>query len=207
MWAWDNDEMEDASFAMSADFVYRHHPTTQDASIGMLANRTRFAFLGAPAARDLWEVNSRIVSKVSHDFGLIANLFGGTAESNGTDARLIKRYGGDVRMIYQKTKLISTVKINDWGPYDYHRDFNLTYPLQLMADVSTTVAKPKWFIVPETRLGIRCTWRSLDQYSPRYCPTTKTDASGATVADPTAVGFGNGREWEIRTYVHFNIGK
>jgi len=69
------------------------------------------------------------------------------------------------------------------------------------------VAKPKWFIVPETRLGIRATWRALNQYSPRYSPTTKTDASGAIVPDPTAIGFGNGNEWEIRTYIHFNIGK
>jgi len=207
MWAWDNDEMEDAPFAMSVDFVYRHHPTTMDASIGMLANRTRFAFASSPSARDLWEINSRIVSKVNGNFGLIANMFFGTAQSNGSDERLIKRYGGDIRMIYQKLKLISTVKVNDWGPYDYHRDFNLTYPLQLMADLSTSVAKPKWFIVPETRLGIRATWRALNQYSPRYSPTTKTDASGAIVPDPTAIGFGNGNEWEIRTYIHFNIGK
>lgn len=207
MWAWDNDEMEDAPFAMSADFVYRHQPTTQDASIGMLANRTRFAFSGSPAAHDIWELNSRIVSKVNHNFGLIANLFAGTAQSNGSDERLIKRYGGDIRMIYKKMKLISTVKVNDWGPYDYHRDFNLTYPLQLMADLSYSIAKQKWFVVPETRMGLRCTWRSLDQYSPRYSPTSKTDASGALVPDPTAVGYGNGNEWEIRTYVSFNIGK
>ena len=207
MWAWDNDEMEDASFAMSADFVYRHHLTTQDASIGMLANRTRFAFAGAPKAHDLWEINSRIASKVNHSFGLIANLLFGTAQSNGSDERLIQRYGGDIRLIYKKMKLISTVKVNDWGPYDYHRDFNLTYPLQMMADLSTSVAKPKWFIVPETRLGLRATWRSLNQYSPRYNPTSKMDASGAIVPDPTAIGYGNGREWEIRTYVHFNIGK
>lgn len=207
MWAWDNDEMEDAPFAMSADFVYRHHLTTQDASIGMLANRTRFAFAGAPVARDLWEINTRVVSKVSHKVGLIANLLFGTAQSNGSDERLIQRYGGDLRMIYQKLKLISMVKVNDWGPYDYHRDFNLTYPLQLSADLSTSVAKPKWFIVPETRLGLRATWRSLNQSSPRYNPASKTDASGAVVPDPTAIGYGNGTEWEIRTYVHFNIGK
>jgi len=207
MWAWDNDEMEDAPFTISADFVYRHHNTTQDAAIGKLANRTTFAFAGAPAARNLWEANTRIVSKVSHDFGLIANLLFGTAQSNGSDERLIQRYGGDIRMIYKKVKLISTVKVNDWGPYDYHRDFNLTYPLQLMADVSTFVGNPKWFMLPETKLGLRCTWRSLDQYSPRYSPTTMTDGSGAIVADPTAIGYGNGSEWEIRTYVHFNIGK
>jgi hypothetical protein len=208
MWAWDNDEMEDAPFAISADFVYRHLPTTQDAAIGIMANgRTIFAFPGAPAAHDLWEINSRIVSRLTHNLGLILNLYGGNAQSNGSDDRLIQRFGTDIRMIYKQVKLISVVKVNDWGPYDYHRDFNLTFPLQLMADLSTSVGKPKWYILPETRLGIRGTWRSLDQYSPRYCPTKTLNSSGEWVPDPTAIGYGNGNEWEIRMYVHFNIGK
>ncbi len=208
MWAWDNDEMEDAIFTMSADFVYRHLPTTQDAAIGIMANgRTIFAFPGAPSAHDLWEINSRIVSRLTHDFGFIVNLYGGNAQSNGSDERLIQRFGTDVRLIYKKVKLISTVKVNDWGPYDYHRDFNLTYPLQAMADLSYSVVLRKWFILPETRMGIRYTWRSLDQYSPRYSPTTILDSSGNWVPDPTAVGYGNGDEWEIRTYLNFSIGK
>ena len=208
MWAWDNDEMEDAVFAMSADFVYRHLPTTQDAAIGIMANgRTIFAFPGAPSAHDLWEINSRIVSRLTHDFGFIVNLYGGNAQSNGSDERLIERFGTDVRLIYKKVKLISMLKINDWGPYDYHRDFNLTYPLQVMADLSYSIVMRKWFILPETRMGIRYTWRSLDQYSPRYCPTLKLDSSGAWVPDPTAVGYGNGAEWEIRTYLSFSLGK
>ena len=37
MYEWDNDRAEDAKFAMNAGFVYRHHPTTQDAAIGFLA--------------------------------------------------------------------------------------------------------------------------------------------------------------------------
>ncbi|MEI7981463.1 MAG: glycosidase, partial [Bacteroidota bacterium] len=168
---------------------------------------TIFAFPGAPPAHDLWEISSRIVSKITHDFGLIVNLYGGTGQANGSDGRLISRFGTDIRLVYKKLKLISAVKVNDWGPYDYHRDFNLTYPLQLMADLSYSVSKRKWFILPETRFGIRCTWRSLDQYSPRYCPTRILDSAGAWVPDPTAVGYGNGDEWEIRTYLHFNFGK
>jgi len=208
MWAWDNDEMEDASFAMSVDFVYRHQPTTQDAAIGILANgRTIFAFPGAPAAQDLWEVSTRIVSKLTPDFGFIVNAYGGNAQSNGSDERLIQRFGADLRLIYRRVKLISTVKVDDWGPYDYHRDFNLTYPLQTMADLSYSVVNRKWFILPETRMGIRYTWRSLDQYSPRYSPTTIMDSSGNWVPDPTAVGYGNGAEWEIRTYLSFSLGK
>jgi len=207
MYEWDNDLTEDAPFAISAGVVYRHHPTTQDAAIGILANgRTTFAFPGAPPARDLWEAYSRIVSKVTPDFGIIANLLAGTAESNGSDARLIHRYSGDLRMVYKKAKLSTMVKVNDWGPYDYHRDFNLTYPFQMKIDLSTAVAKPKWFDMPETRIGLRFTRRSLDQYSPRYCPTRTLDVNGNYVCDPTVPGYPNGSEWEIRTYLHFNIG-
>lgn len=206
MYEWDNDLAEDARFALSSGFIYRHLPTTQDAAIGILGDgRTIFAFPGAAPAHDLWEAYARIVSKLNPNFGLISNIFAGTAQANGSDARLIKRFGGDVRVIYKKVKLTGMAKVNDWGPYDYHRDFNLTFPLQLMADISTSLAKPSWFELPNSRLGIRCTWRSLDRYSPRYAPTTKIDDRGQVVPDPTAVGFGNGQEWEIMTYFQVNI--
>ena len=208
MYEWDNDNAEDAPLAISAGFVYRHHPTTQDAAIGIMADgRTTFAFTGAPPARDLWEVHARIVSKLNPDLGLIANLYAGDAESNGSDERLIHRIGGDFRLIYKKVKLINMIKVNDWGPYDYHRDFNLTFPLQIKVDLSTTVSKPKWFELPETRIGICFNWRSLDQYSPRYCPTKTIDADGNLVCDPTVPGYPNGDEWELRTYLHFYIGR
>ncbi len=207
MYEWDNDMAEDAPFACNVDFVYRHLPTTMDATIGFMADRTRFVFNGAPAAHDLWETNIHIVSKLTSEFGLIANLLTGNGQANGTDARIIQRYSGDLTMIYKKIKLLGSCKVNDWGPYDYHRDYNITYPLQLVADLSTSASKATWFILPDTRLGIRATWRALDQYSSRYCPTTSIDNSGKVVANPYAKGYGYGNEWEIRTYVHFNIGK
>lgn len=207
MYNWDSDVAEDAGFAISAGLVYRHLPTTQDAAIGILPDgRTTFAFPGAPPAQDLWEVHARIVSKPAKDFGLIANLYTGDAQANGSDARLIKRMGLDLRMIYKKVRVNSFVRVNDWGPYDYHRDFNLTFPLQLMADLSTTLAKPGWLDLPETRIGIRGTYRTLDQYSPRYAPVIVTGPGGIQVPDPTAIGYDNGNEWEIRTYIHINIG-
>ncbi|CAM3402305.1 Glycoside hydrolase family 2 catalytic domain-containing protein [Flavobacterium longum] len=207
MYNWDSDRTEDAKFAISAGFVYRHYPTSQDAAIGILGDgRTTFAFDGAAPAKDLYEINARIVSKLTKDLGFIATLYTGDAQANGSDSRTIHRYGMDLRAIYRKLKLTSFVRINDWGPYDYHRDFNLTYPLQLMADLSTEIGKPDWFILPGTRIGIRGTWRSLDRYSPRYNPTQILDPSGQWVPDPTAIGFPNGNEWEIRTYIHINIG-
>ncbi|ARV06630.1 glycosidase [Polaribacter sp. SA4-10] len=205
MYEWDNDRTEDAVFAMNLGFVYRHLPTTQDAHIGFLADRSFFAFPTAAPAEDLWEISSRVVSKVSPSFGFIGNFFYGNGQANGNDERLIKRFGGDVRMILNKLKVTAQAKFNDWGPFDYHKDFNLTFPTQLMLDVSTTLGKPGWFILPNTKVGLRGTWRSLDQYSPRYSPSIVEEFATSPTISP--VGFPNGSEWEIRTYIHINIGK
>lgn len=201
---WNNDMVEDAKFAFNLGFVFRHLPTTQDAAIGFLGNRTSFAFPGSAPAQDLWEVHTRIVSKMTPEFGLIANLYYGNGQANGSDDRTITRFGSDLRVIYRNLKIINSVKLNDWGPFDYHRDFNLTYPVQLMLDISTTLGKPDWFILPNTRLGIRGTWRSLDQFSPRYLPNQGPEFG---VPPLVPIGFDNGQEWEIRTYLHINIGK
>ena len=207
MYEWDNDRAEDAKFAMNLGFVFRHQPTAQDAAIGFLSNRTSFAFPNSAPAQDLWEVHSRVVSKINPNLGIIANLYGGNAQANGSDERLVERFGGDIRMIYKKIKLTYQAKFNDWGPFDYHRDFNLTYPAQFMLDLSTTLGKPDWFILPNTRVGVRGTWRSLDEFSPRYSPNTIAPNSFPAVPALSPVGFDNGTEWEIRTYVHINIGK
>jgi len=192
MYNWDSDMREDAKLAASIGFVYRHHSTTRDASIGILGDgRTLFAFDGAPPARDLWEVYARIVSKARTDLGLIANLYTGNGEPKGNDPREIFRMGADVRFIVKDIKLITMVKFNDWGPYDYHQDFNLTYPLQLSVDISKSLGKQGWLYDSKPRFGLKLGWRSLNEYSPRYEPGPGTDE--------------NGSEWEIRTYFHMNI--
>lgn len=148
-----------------------------------------------------------MVAKRNADFGWIANIYAGDAQANGSDPRTISRYGVDLRMIYKTFKLTSFARINDWGPFDYHRDFNLTFPMQLMADLSMSLGKQDWFDMPNTRVGVRGTYRTLDQFSPRYMPTTTVDGAGNIVPDPTAIGFDNGNEWEIRSYIFINIGK
>ncbi|WP_340202423.1 glycoside hydrolase family 2 TIM barrel-domain containing protein [Ascidiimonas sp. W6] len=207
MYEWDNDRSEDAKFAMNLGFVYRHLPTTMDAHIGFLANRQFFAFPNSAPAQDLWEINSRMVSKVNPDLGLIGNFYYGNGQANGDSDRLVKRFGGNIRAIYKKMRLETHVKVNDWGPFDYHRDFNLTFPLQLMLDISTSLGKPDWFILPSTRIGIRGTWRSLNEFSPRYSPNAVSPNTFPPIPPVSTVGFDNGQEWEIRTYVQINIGK
>ena len=190
MYAWDTDNREDAKLAVSVGATYRSYPTTQDAAIGILADgRTLFAFPGATPARDLWEVRTRVVSRVSPTTRLIANAYAGTAEPTGNDQRKISRYGGDLRLTKGAVMVMTQAKFNDWGPYDYHRDFNLTFPTQLMADLSYVLGLPQMLpSAPQTRFGVRGIWRSLDRFSPRFCPAQVADNLGNLSCDPTAPG-------------------
>ena len=189
LYAWDNDQREDSRLAGSVGFVYRHMPTNMDAAIGFLADGvTPFATDGSTPPRDLWEVNGRVVSRMAANLRFVAHAYFGTGEPNvAPDSRLVTRSGADVRITGNGNSLTAFAKFNDWGTYDYHRDYNLTFPVQLMADVSHTLGSPKWFADnPQTMIGVRGLWRSLDIHSPRY--------SGLT-GDP------NGSEWEVRTYL------
>jgi len=208
MYEWNNDRAEDAKFAANLGFTYRRLPTAMDGHIGFQADRSILKFGQSAPAEDLWEIHSRMVSKVNSDLGLIGNFYYGNGQANGDDQRLIKRFGGNIRGIYKNFSLETHVKINDWGPFDYHRDFNLTFPTQLMLDLSMHIGKPDWFILPSTRIGIRGTWRSLDQFSPRFGPANTTvEGSNPPIPIVAPIGFDDGQEWEIRTYVNINIGK
>ncbi len=205
MYTWDSDIREDASFATSFGFVYFNFPTTQDAGIGIFADgRSTFAFPGAPPARDLWEVKARLVSKQPNGVGMIANVFAGKGEPNGSDERTINRAGLDLRLIGGPIKFQSMARINDWGPYDYHRDFNHTFPLQLVGDISYTLGPPEWFDMPQTRFGVRAAMRTLNEFSPRYCPALSPDEFGRMECNAN-LGGENGREWEVRTYLHIGM--
>ena len=190
-WQWDNPLREDASFAASLNFIYRHQPTSRDARFGVNENGQFFAFDAAPRARDLWEVKGRWVSKLSPTMRLFGTIFAGEAQSRGIDERVINRYGGETTWLsrYMRTQL--SLSFNDWGPYDYHRDYNLTYPVQVGGDIGYIIGKER-LDRSATRLGLRGLYRTLDQYSEGYQEVTGLPA-------------GYGSEWELITYIHLDL--
>jgi hypothetical protein len=192
MWVWDNDLREDARLAWSLGVVFRDVPTTLDAAIAFTEDGKPFAFSEStpPRVDPLWEVKLRMVSRLRSGRRVVAHVYFGTGEANGEDQRLIERFGGDVRIAWDTWAFETFAKFDDWGVYDYHRDFNLTFPVHLMADLSHTLGTPRWFGFPQTKVGVRGTWRSLDQFSNRYVPNISGD---------------DGTEWEIRTYMHLSL--
>jgi hypothetical protein len=206
MWNWDNDVRENADFAASMGFSMRKHHSTADAGLFISDTEMVFAFPGATPARDfgdLWEVNCRFVNRVGSSARMISHLYFGTAEPNGDNLRLVKRFGADSRIAWPTMALAGHVKFNDYGPYDYHRDFNLTFPMQVMLDMSFTLGQPQWFSLPETKIGVRGTYRTLDRYSNRYTP--EGVPAPVMQGELYPEGLDEGREWEIRTYLHLAI--
>jgi hypothetical protein len=202
LWAWDSDIREDARLAGSLGFVFRRHYTTADAGLFISREGDVLAFPGGTPPRDLWEVHGRLIKRFGLTTRMISHIYYGTAEPNGADKRLVHRFGVDSRIAWPRVAVAGFVKINDYGPYDYHRDHNLTFPLQLMADVSYTLGMPLWFGLPETKLGVRWLYRTLNRYSNRYQPAGVPPPSEGELYP---AGLPEGREWEIRTYLHFAV--
>lgn len=186
-WAWDNPLHEDAPVAASLDLVYRHQPTSRDANFGFDAEGNLFAFAGAPPAADVWMATLTMLSRIGPENRLQLSAMGGQDQSTGDDARLVTRASVGADLWIKRTALITSVHWNDWGPYDYHRTFNLTYPFQARVDLSTGV---RGFALEDlgTRLGLRTKYRTLDEHSP----------------DPELWG-GSGHQLEVFSYLTFQM--
>ncbi|MBD3368267.1 MAG: glycosidase [Candidatus Eisenbacteria bacterium] len=196
-WQWDNNVREDAPLAASIGFVYRHLPTTMDVTNFIAEDGvTVYSFGASPPPEDLWSINARLVSKLAARTRMVATLVYERTQPRGWDPsdenetlnRTIETFSADGTVTHGPWAVGANVAVNGWGPYDYHRDFNLTYPLQVGGDISYSLGQPRWFGDAQTRIGVSGKWRSLDLNSNRY--------------DAESAGDEEGSEWEIRTYVH-----
>ena len=189
LWAWDNLIHEDAVFAGALDFIYRHQPTARDSGVGFTADGQMQPFHATPPAHDSWEVHGKWVSNPGGGLRLAGDLFVGSNQANAGGSpeldRQVLRYGATLRTTWRRLVMSGFVKIDDWGPYDYHRDYNFTYPLQIMGDLSWALVKPKWLYEDFARFGVRYHMRLTDEHSNRFG------------GEPGERGY----EYEVRTYV------
>ena len=188
---WDRDTREDAPFVAALDLWYRRHEERRDAHTFTLANGAIVPFGEAPPAGDEWEAKLHTVHNPGRDLRLVTTLLAGEGEPRGDDPRRVRRYGGDLRVLWRTFDARTRLRLDDWGPYDFHRDFNLTYPLQWYGDLSYGL-EPAGLEPTSTRFGLRAQVRTLDGNSPEY------------VADPEDAG-ATGVEVEVGLYVHIGL--
>jgi hypothetical protein len=190
-WSWDREMREDAPFAASLDAVYRVQPTSQDSGIFILANGTLVAAGAAPPAHDVWDVTARFIANPARRLRIGGMLYAAQKQTTGSDARLVTAAGGEIKLWWRTWLWRNLLRFYDWGPYDYQRDFNLTFPVQFYTDLSYGVSSllPSWL---GSRVGVRAQVRTLDKNSENYVPD---------IAHSNATGL----EWEIGAYVHLSL--
>src|SRR5205814_2027709 len=114
----------------SLDTVYRHQPTSRDASLIILADGSQVPNGFASSKHDVWQSTFAWSAVLPKWLRLLGSVYVGQDQPRAGDqkaiSRLITRYGGSVRLVRGGLSAGMDVKLKDWGPYDYHRDFNLT---------------------------------------------------------------------------------
>ena len=205
MWAWDSDVREDANLAASLGLIFKRHHTTADARPVHLRGgrrvRLRRLHAGPRLGRSVGGALPR-GQPLRPTTRMISHIYFGTAEPNGDNERLINRFGLDSRIAWPSVALAGHVKFNDFGPYDYHRDHNLTYPAAvdggpLLHAGQAPVVRPAADPVRRARRPTAPWIGTPTATSRTACPSRRRANCIRRVARRA--------EWEIRTYLHLVI--
>jgi hypothetical protein len=171
---WDNDWREDAKFAFNFGGNYTKFPTFTDANLfffepaGVNASFGR----GLPA-EEVWTVSSRMVFNPNQRSRYIFNLVNGFDQSTGNPTGGTRDYFEiQGKAILNRKHMVSGYFMKDkWGPYDFYRQFNITYPEQYKIDYAYLLGTPgmlgsRMDEEQATRIGIRAILRTTDANSP-----------------------------------------
>ena len=167
-YTWDSDKREDAKFACSIGGNFTRYETVSDANLFFYqAGKTNAPFGSGLPAEDVWLAKGKFVMNPNTNLKIISNLEAGKQQASGNpNGDPAEYYSLDAKFVINKMHYISGYAKKDaWGPLDWYRQFNITFPYQFMLDYSVLIDN----ILDETissRLGVRSLFRSLDENSP-----------------------------------------
>ncbi|MDH5620818.1 MAG: hypothetical protein OEY74_01945, partial [Gammaproteobacteria bacterium] len=170
---WDNDWREDANFAMNFGGNYTEYPTFTDANLFFYQQgKTNASFGRGLPAEDVWSVSSRMVFNPGRNAKYIVKLIRGfdqsTGEPDGGTRDFLELHA---KAVLNRRHIISGYfKKDAWGPYDFYRQFNVTFPEQFSLDYSILLggAGQLGSVEDENRaskIGIRALYRTNDENS------------------------------------------
>ncbi len=167
-YAWDSDKREDAPFAFSIGGNFTRYETVTDANLFYYQEgKTNAPFGSGLPAADVWLAKGRFILNPNPRFKLIANLESGKQQASGNpDGELAQYLSIATDLILSKRHYVSAYAKKDaWGPLDWYRQFNITFPWQFMLDYSVLIDN---FLdkTISSRIGFRSLYRSLDENSP-----------------------------------------
>ncbi|MFK8054313.1 MAG: hypothetical protein AB8F65_15195 [Woeseiaceae bacterium] len=165
---WDNDWREDAKFAFNVGANYTSYPTQTDANLFFFEeNNTNASFGRGLPAEDVWTLSSRMVFNPTSSARYIATIIRGFNQSIGDPEGGTRDYFElHGKAVWRGKHVLSGYfKKDAWGPYDFQRQFNITFPEQYKLDYSMLLDErmdERW----STKIGIRMLLRTNDENSP-----------------------------------------
>ena len=168
---WDNDWREDAKFAFNIGGTYTEYPTFTDANLFFFEpTRSNASFGQGLPAEDVWALSTRMVFNPSRDSKYIIKLIRGFDQSTGDpNGGTRKYYQVHWKTEFKRRHVFEGYYMKDaWGPYDFYRQFNITFPEQIKLDYSILLGGTGLLGSVDdenraTRVGIRALYRGLDE--------------------------------------------
>ena len=164
---WDNDWREDARIAWNVGATYIEYPTATDSyQFFFEPTGTNPAFgVGLPA-EDVWEISNRIVYNPNERWRIITNLQRGFLQPTGDpEGGTRKFWEFDYNVIFREKHIVQGFYRKDaFGPYDFQRQFNITFPEQYKIEYRYLMDQKK-DVRTSSQIGIRGIYRTLDENS------------------------------------------
>lgn len=169
---WDNDFRENAAFAYNVGLTYTEYNKAADSELFFhKESNTNAPFgEGLPAA-DVWLLKSKMVFNTSSRLKAIINLEAGKQQSsgqvskNGTVLKPVEYESVEGKFVFKQQDIISGKIVNNgWGPHDFERQFNTTYPRQYEAKYVRLLDKGKTE-KNSSKFTIKFLHRTLDENS------------------------------------------
>ena len=169
---WDNDYREDADFAFNIGANYTSYPTATDSNQFFFRPAgTNAAFGDGLPAEDVWRASSRMVFNTENRTNVVLKLEAGRQQSTGTaEGPTREFYKTEAKFLLTNNHIIEGYVYKDaWGPYDFYRQFNSTYPYQYKLDYSILMGPYNWSDPrgATSKWGVRALYRTLDENSPQ----------------------------------------
>lgn len=162
---WNNVDREEAPLSASLGLLYNFYLGPTDAYLYYAGDGTMSAFAtGLPETSGTWSLQAKANGRPFPGVRVALSGTAGKLQSTGQDARIVEFWKASGQASVGRLVLEASWAHEAWGPYGWHRTFNLTYPTQWSAGIAYGL-KPVSFLSDTDRIGLRLASREFGAYA------------------------------------------
>ena len=165
---WNADLLEDAAFAYNLGITATTYDTSTDAELFFFEPIGGNASFGVgQEAEDVYLIRSKLIFNPRKGRKYVVNLEAGKQQTTGLPSdEAIEYTSVSGKFIIDREHIFTaSIDADAFGPYDFQRQFNLTYPLQVGLGYTHLLDNKRDELL-SSKFGVKLLYRSLDENSP-----------------------------------------